>query len=571
MTITRSSDPRPSAAWRRQGLLAATAVIGGLVLCAAIGSSAQAVTPVGSAVVPPSTSEDVALIADPALRGRLAGSPEAAFAARYIAMRLRTLGLQPGFGERYLQPVPLVRIDCDRSQSLVRIESEPPLELRHGQGLYLELSGEPIAADAPHTAVFAGYGISAPEAGHDELAGLELSSHAVLIWNGEPKTAEGNSPFAPGKMSRFSFIATKRDQLARRGAALIVVLTPPGGPSALDAYRRVQQQKERPQLVLAGTPAAPLTIYLDEATTRTLLQAAGTSADELWRQTGLGKNPARPLAALRLSAHLASLRIEPVEEHNVLAILPGSDPALRHELLIVGSHFDHVGTERGPDGTTTIYPGADDNASGIAAMLAIAHRMVTLPESPAAGRDATTTLTRPRRSLLFASFAAEESGALGSSWLAAHLPPSPAGQPSWSFSGIVNLDMVGQNHLGRADYAGVVLASYTARAPQLTAALIAASAATGLEVRKIPYVRPSGRSDDAPFAERKLPAMLLFTGMHPDHDTPRDTAESLVAGKIDRVAAFAAQLVLDLANAQQLSWDETISQAPPADPWDRPY
>jgi len=118
----------------------------------------------------------------------------------------------------------------------------------------------------------------------------------------------------------------------------------------------------------------------------------------------------------------------------------------------------------------------------------------------------------------------------------------------------------------------VVLASYTARATDLPAILAAAAAPVGLEVRKLPYLRPPGRSDDTSFADKEVPAVMLFTGPHRDYNTPGDTAAALDAGKAARVAGLGLAAVRAIAERPApLGWDRAMKEAPPSDPWDRPY
>ncbi|MFN7964403.1 MAG: M20/M25/M40 family metallo-hydrolase [Acidobacteriota bacterium] len=503
--------------------------------------------------VPPTPAEDVALLAHPALLGREAGSPQAALASQYIAQRLRGLGLQPFEGDSYFQPVPLTRVSARvGAAELVVQRGDASFTAHYGKEAFVELGGVPDLGAAPLSLVFAGYGIVSATPAHDDLAGLDLKGKAVLVWNGEPQKEGGGSPFAPGRISRFTFASIKRDLLAQRGARLVLIGTPPGATSALESFRRAQRDHERPRLVVQGSPTTPPVVYLDEAATRRVLEVGGADVAALWSASGLGKYAGRDLAGLTASLSLPDLASSDVVERNVVALLPGSDMKLKNEVVIVGSHFDHIGADRQPDGSWVIYPGADDNASGVAAMLAAA--------------EALSRGNAPKRSVLFASFAAEESGALGSAWLASH--PLPAGMKPVA---LVNLDMVGQNHLAREDYRNVVLASFTARSTEMMAALIAGAASAKLDLRKIPYIRPSGRSDDTPFAEKKIPAVLLFTGMHPDHDTPRDTADNVITDKIAVIGAMAANVARQLADAASFSWNDAMTEAPKADNWDRPY
>lgn len=501
---------------------------------------------------------DVALLASPTLRGREAGSAEAAFVAHWLRRRFEKLGLAPvaggasGDGAGMWQTVPLTRISADLAQATLSIRSGANVQtVRSGDSMLVDLSGEPPSSNAAHALVFAGYGIQSPAQNHDELAALDLAGKAVLVWAGEPKNPDGSSPFTKGRMSRFALSSTKRMLAAQAGAALLLIGTPPGGgAAALESARRAARERARPKLVLREAGPQPPIVYLNEAQTTALVAAAGLDAGALLADCGVGRRASRVLDGVSVALELPALHQEPVDERNVLGLLRGKTTP--QEVVVLSAHYDHLGAERNAAGELVIYPGADDNASGVAALLAAAAHL-------AKG-------VRPARSVLFAGFAAEESGALGSTWFERHRLPEGS-----TIVAVVNLDMVGQNHLAKPEYRHVVMASYTARAAALTELLVKVGARSGIDVRKIPYLRPSGRSDDTAFAEHKTPALLLFTGMHPDHDTPNDTAARLITPKVAEIGLFAAELVRGLTQHGPLAWDETLSEAPASDPWDRPY
>jgi len=208
---------------------------------------------------------------------------------------------------------------------------------------------------------------------------------------------------------------------------------------------------------------------------------------------------------------------------NVAAFVPGADPALAGEVVVVGAHYDHVG--RGdygaydPAQVGDVHNGADDNASGVAAVLEVARRLAARP---------------PRRSVIVAAFGAEELWMLGSRHFV-RAPPVPAG----SIVGMVNLDMVGRMRGRRLEVFGA------ATAPGLRGVAREANAGTRLSL----VFRPvGGRSDHAPFAERGIPALHLFTGMHADYHRAGDDAERINLAGLERVADYAEAVARALAD-----------------------
>ncbi len=504
-----------------------------------------------------SIAADVQLLAHPALRGREAGTPEAALAALAVAQRFARMGLAgAGPDGAYLQPFDVQRLSFDQAGAGLAVGDTAAVP--QGRGVFVELLAPPTeAATAPLSVVFAGWGIRAREPEHDDFAGLDVKGRAVLVWAGEPKLDGDRSAFAPGRMSRFSFVATKAAAAAEAGAALLLVAAPPGGRPIEESWRRDLREKARPRFVLPGTAPLPPVVYVGEQVAARLFAAGHAAPAELLAAAGVGRSPRRALDGATVRLVLPGYRAETLEQQNVVAVLPGSDPQLAGETVVVAAHYDHIGADTGADGSLVVYPGADDNASGTAGVLALAE---ALRAGAAAGHGLP-------RSVVFAVFGAEEKGALGSHAFVA--VPWPGGSRPVA---VIDMDMIGRNNGDRGDYAGVVLASYTARATDLPAILAAAATTVGLEVRKLPYLRPPGRSDDTSFAEKDVPAVMLFTGPHKDYNTPGDTADALDAGKAARVAGLALAAARAIAaHPGPLAWDRAMKEAPPSDPWDRPY
>jgi Zn-dependent M28 family amino/carboxypeptidase len=233
---------------------------------------------------------------------------------------------------------------------------------------------------------------------------------------------------------------------------------------------------------------------------------------------------------------------------NVLAMIEGSDPALKDEVVIVAAHHDH----NGADGTE-IFNGADDDGSGIVGMLAVA----------GAYAEAARNGDLPKRSVLFAAWDAEERGLLGA-WYHTERPRFPLERTA----AVLNLDMIGRNEevpdsggggrfnglppqTSESNANAINILGYS-RTPDLAAAVQTANAATALEL-KLRYDNNASqllrRSDHWPFLQRGVPAVWFHTGLHPDYHTGLDDADRVEYEKMQRIVKLVHQSSWDLANA----------------------
>jgi Zn-dependent M28 family amino/carboxypeptidase len=220
---------------------------------------------------------------------------------------------------------------------------------------------------------------------------------------------------------------------------------------------------------------------------------------------------------------------------NVIAVLPGSDPRLRNEYVVVSAHMDHVGVGEPVNGDS-IYNGADDDASGTTALLEVAQALSMM-------RD------RPKRSIVFVHVSGEEKGLLGSEWFSDH-PTLPLAQMVAN----VNVDMIGRNHpdtvvvIGK-DYStlGRTTDRIGAAHPELRLALAD---------DKWPEERFFFRSDHFNFARKEIPSIFFFSGPHEDYHRPSDHVEKIDVDKAARISRIVFYLVNDIANAaERPRWD----------------
>jgi hypothetical protein len=349
----------------------------------------------------------IAYLADDKLEGRNTGSEGYQKAATYVAGEFERAGLQPAGTSGYFQPVKFQSraiIEKDSSLTLVRDGKEERLTL--GEDGFIGMRVDPAnVVEAP--AVFAGYGLTVPELQYDDLAGLDLRGKIAVYVSGGPASI-------PGALSSHYQSAAERGKFLERAGVVGVATIP--NPVAMDvpwprvALSRFQAAMSLDDPDLSESFGLKLTAAINPAHLDKWLAGSGHSAEEILALAKERKPlPHFPLA-VSLKAKVQAKRTK-VESPNVVAVLPGSDPQLKDEYVVLSAHLDHLGIGE-PINGDRIYNGAMDDASGVATLLDIAEQ---LHESQA----------KLRRSLLFVVVAGEEKGLLGSKYFAAHPTVKP--------------------------------------------------------------------------------------------------------------------------------------------------
>lgn len=266
-------------------------------------------------------------------------------------------------------------------------------------------------------------------------------------------------------------------------------------------------------------PEAPLDLPCAAAPTSLAARILNVDASALDGAIRSGE-PMRPISLPRTET-LLSVAIETTREEgsNVLAFLPGDDAALRDEAILVGAHYDHLGR----DGTDHHFPGALDNASGIAALLECARALAA-------------SFPKPRRSVIFAAFAGEEWGLWGSKAFCAAPPVSIE-----RVMAMINLDMVGTDQDRQCYVLG------PSRSPRLFERLVAANAGAGLLLKTNLEFAFAHGSDHWPFHRQGVPALMLTTSRYPEYHTRKDLPDLVSRDMIDRVTRLVGDLVRELA------------------------
>ncbi len=503
---------------------------------------------------------DVAWLAADDRGGRDVGSPHVMAAEDFIAARFRAAGLEPLPGlTDVLAPFELERDGVDRACTGVRITTGgaslalvPEAEFRP-----FEFSDE---ASVEGEVVFAGYGITSAEHAWDDYEGLDVEGKIALVLRHEPREMDASSPFGGLDSTPHAAFAEKGANARRHGAAGLLIVTDPlhhepgddlrwGGGLRLPrpatgatpppaAARPAPAPAAAPSSAATpGGAATPAGASEPAAATGPLvaMQIARPVAEALVRATGISLTAmqvaldegARPASfgslAARASLSYARRDVpEVVPARNVVGVLPGSDPVLKDEWIVVGAHHDHVGMyETTGDG---IFNGADDNASGTSAVLELARRFAASPD-------------RPRRTLVFATFSAEEKGLLGSRHLV-----NEGILPREKLVFMLNNDMLGRNEDKPVEVHG------DGHAHGLRAMVEAATAGLGLNLE---YAGKTyfGASDHDPFYQKEVPFLFFFTGTHEDYHRQGDHAEKLDYPRMARLVEAEERLLRALANA----------------------
>jgi Zn-dependent M28 family amino/carboxypeptidase len=342
---------------------------------------------------------DVTALANDGMEGRLTGSPGYDRAADYVISRLKAEGLKPAGVNGYLQPVALEQQLVDQTASHADLVGPDgtATALKVGDDILITPGGGPRPAGIDAPLVFIGYGLHLPKQGHDDFAGQDIKGKIVVVLSGGPADISG----AIKSNARFE----RNAALGKRGALGVISLTTPKQVEIL--WERQKLLVRQPGMYLADaklrdTKQPFFAATFDPGQSELLFKGSGHSFAELCVLADDSKPV--PVFALpfRLKAGIAAAR-GPLTSPNIAAKLEGSDPKLKSQYVAVSAHLDHLGIGAAVKGDT-IYNGAMDDASGVATVLDIAHRLKTGP--------------KPKRSILFLLFTAEEKGLLGSSYYA---------------------------------------------------------------------------------------------------------------------------------------------------------
>ena len=448
-------------------------------------------------------------------KGREPGTPESYQAAQRAADFFRSLGLEPaGTNGTYFQPFE------EGGKRVVEVSKELTVNgrsFRYGRDWTL-VAGPERCALKKCPVVFAGYGITERKLGYDDWRGVNPAGAAALVLRYEPQEIDPTSRWNGAKPTRGSSLVYKVNEAQKHKArALLLVNGPLHHDPASD-----------PLLPFGSVgrfrSAIPF-IHINEAVASSVLEPSGRMLLELQNEIDMQEHPLSfRIPQTVVSFDAASRLLAPAR--NVVSMLRGSDPRLRHEVVVLGAHYDHIGLgfygSRTPSRRGEVHNGADDNASGTTGVLELAGALV----------HSGLTL---RRSVLFVLFDAEEKGLLGSRYFINH-PPVPLER----IVAMINLDMIGHGEKGSCIVSGVG----TAKA--WPAILREAEAGEPLTFRHLDS--GPGGSDHLSFLGKKIPILFFCTGMHRYYHTPDDDAETIDAEGAVTILRVVLRTLIETAN-----------------------
>ena len=458
----------------------------------------------------PRMMRDIRILSHPDFAGRQAGSEGGRRSAEYVANRFEELGLTPAGHQRAATertawqqtgPVTVTRIEAPATLAFSFPEAQTPGAIipQLGSQFLPVLDSPSVNLTAP--LVFVGYGIADPARGWDEYEGVAVRDRVVMFLRGKP-------PHYPVHVQH-----AEKERIAReKGAVGFVTFTGP----VLSRYaaRRGMGRQPLAFYTNAGDDRPLPGVWISGEIGASIFHAQALSVTDV--QTSLNKDrvvQSRTLSGLARMQWLSQRQAGSLV--NVLGTIPGRDPVLKDDVVVLGAHRDHFGTQAG-----VLFPGADDNASGTAVLLELARILKNGPS--------------PKRTILFASFSGEEQNLLGSTWYVRH-PTHPLANTV----AMINVDHVG---VGNG-----TLTVGVANMSKEVAALAAEQAGLSGAVKLYGFF-PGG--DHVPFAEAGLPTVAVVTaGAHPHFHQPSDTPETIQPDRLSTAALFVLALTQHIANA----------------------
>lgn len=453
--------------------------------------AAIAQTPAGEPeITPEAVRAHVAFLADDLLEGRKTGTRGYDLAARYVATRFEALGLKPANGQSWYQQVPFVEATLADPAPVVIIGGTA---FTGGKDVIVGASRADADLKVEAPVVFAGFGLDDPALGFDDYAGLDVRGRFVAVISGAPK---GTPSDVAAHLS-----AEKLKMAERRGALGVITI-----PSIEDDKRRPWATRVKfassPSIgwvqadgkPYSAAPGLRTGATLDRAAAEALFAGSRAKLSAVLAAADRKGDKPKGFALARSVAIAVKSSLRRFESPNVVAVLPGSDPALANEYVLLMAHLDHEGVNDKKTEGDRIYNGAMDNAAGTATMLEAARAFV---ESG----------VRPKRSIVFAAVTAEEEGLLGSEYLAKHPLPGADGKPM-KIAGVVNLDMP----ILLYDFQDLIAfgAEHSTLGP--IAERAAARAGVKLSPDPLPQENLFTRSDHYRFVQAGVPSIFLMTG-----------------------------------------------------------
>ncbi len=464
------------------------------------------------------------------MEGRATGTRGALMASEYIASMMQLSGLVP-YGDMtlskktgksqtpvrtYMQNFKMIRCYVDKSSlKLIGTNADGESALVFRPGTDYAIEPIPFGREAEAQLVFAGYGIEAPDKGYDDYSGIDVRNRIVMILDGYPGHADTSSA-AARKLGRsfgddFATLKKKLKLAEKKGAAAVVFVNPKVMTSEINSPISEDEDSENPRHYLPGDPGKLTIPCFTMGTDATIHLLEGTAIDLPGFENKVSRTlvPASAVVMGKKLGFSVIIRSEELMIRNVLGMIRGKDTTRN---IIIGGHYDHLGISKGE-----IYNGADDNASGVAGMLALAKIWANHSEKPACN-------------LIFAAWVGEERGKLGSIYFARHAPIVPD-----QVSLVINMDMISRSAPEDTGRIGLSIGTNTVNEDLRTLARIVNSKLEHPFVLELWDVTGASGSDYRPFADQKIPILTFHAGFPDEYHTPLDDFERVDLNKMEQI------------------------------------
>ncbi len=487
-------------------------------------------------------------LGSPDFRGRNMPSVELEIASRYIALAAQRVGLKPLMPNgSYFQDVPLEVTHVSEAASRITVGAGGVATTLRTPTAFAVRGRTAVAGSASGPLVLLGIGVNAPALGWDDFAGLDLKGKVVVVLDAQlPAThplrqAENRAALstratlarAKGAIAILTVIARERETLLAqnhldfvsmdRGRVLDIETAAPGAAPSSAAQAAVVSGVQMPA---NATPAnsALVAIDLRHDAAATLLGISRAELDQMFDRIAAGQRvPSREIPGRTVDVSV-SMDTRKGTARNVVAWIEGTDPVLKGEYLVLGSHHDGIGYRE-----DAAFPGADDNISGGVAMLSIGKAL---------------TIERPKRSVVFVWHTGEEKGLLGAYYFVQHSPV-----PVEKISANLNMDMLSRN-----DPNAIYLIGSNKVSMELDKALHDVNDRFTKLKLDYTYQEPSHpdrfffRSDQYPYIRYGIPGVWFFCGTTADYHQPTDTEDRVDYAKMERVTKLVYYATLEIGN-----------------------
>jgi hypothetical protein len=462
---------------------------------------------------PEITSEEIQdhinYLASDELKGRDSGTEECLEAANYIANEFENYGLNPLFGESFLQEFPFIStIELTEKNNLIIINANKKTNPKQNEEyITVPFSGN---VDITGKLVFAGFGISAQDLNYDDYDGIDVNGKILVVMRNHPEPDSAHSGF-----DSYSPLRKKSSVARDKGAVGIIFVNP---------YEKFKEEDDLIEFEYdrGGVVSDFAVVNVKQNVIEQLFESEGLNFKEYYDKI-IGSHKPASFEFKNATAKIQT-EIKEVEKTswNVGGILEGNDPELKDEYLIIGAHFDHLGMGGENSlykGKPQVHNGADDNASGTTGVLELAEKFASQKDMV-------------KRNIVFLTFSGEELGLLGSNYFVNNMPFLPEAAAT-----MINMDMIGRLKdsslivygTGTSSNWKDILNKYNSYGFKLSF-----------------NDEGFGPSDHSSFYGKKSPVLFFFTGTHEDYHKPSDDSDKINSEGEEDILKYAYDIVMDI-------------------------